>query len=727
MATVGGLDIQISASAQNAEREINKLADSVERLAKSLNFDTSSLERLGKIKADFKKLGDDVQVFTNAASSLKNINFDNKNLTSFINAATRFSKIKIDDNGKFEAFGNSIKKTVDSLANAKDVSKTTTSVVSSMSRLASAGTKAGDEAKALPILKTNLSSLLNTLSRVPEAAKGTSELVSSVSRLASAGNRTKQTADHLNYLGQELKGFIQSLKDAPAVSASTVKLVSAAAQLASTGKSLNGIGSSMGKGFSGSIPSLNKFGNAIKQQTSHIKGMSKAIAGLKSSTGKAVANIKSFGTQILGAMGIYLGISGAINGIGKSITLSSDLAEVQNVIDVSFGKYKKSIEDFSKISISNYGMSELTAKEMAGRFQAMGVAVGFSQEKMADMSVELTKLAGDMASFYNVEQDAVAKSLQSVFTGETEPLRRYGLDLTNATVEEWAHKQGIDAKMQSMSNMEKVMLRYQYVLANTGAVEGDFLRTADTWANQVRVLKQSFEVLGTTVGGVLINVLKPFVKGLNTIMVYINDFAKTVSNALGKIFGWTYEEGGGMTNDFAGAADSAGDLSDGMDDVADATDKATKKQKEFNKQLAKFDELNNYTTSETGGKDKDSGGVSPGVGGIGGLDGGASGGKWMQGESIVKKFESEIDSLYKLGEYIGSALTEAMESIDWDSIYKKAEGFGSGLAEFLNGLFTGEKGKKLFEATGKTIAGALNTVIHGALGFATKFEWADFG
>ena len=343
MATVDSLDIQISASAQNAEREINNLADSVERLAKSLKFDTSSLERLGKIKADFKKLGDDLQVFTNAASSLKNINFDNKNLTSFINAATRFSKVKIDDSGKFEAFGNSIKKAVDSLANAKDVSKTTASVVSSMSRLASAGTKAGDAAKALPILKTNLSSLLKTLSRVPEAAKGTSELVSSISRLASAGNRTKQTADNLNYLGQELKDFMQSLKNAPAVSASTVKLVSAVAQIASTGKSLNRIGSFMDRGFSGGVPALNKFGNAIKQQTSHIKGMSKAMAGLKSSTGQVVVKIKNLGTQLLGAMGIYLGISGAINGIGKSITLSSDLTEVQNVIDVSFGKYKRKI------------------------------------------------------------------------------------------------------------------------------------------------------------------------------------------------------------------------------------------------------------------------------------------------------------------------------------------------------------------------------------------------
>ena len=496
--------------------------------------------------------------------------------------------------------------------------------------------------------------------------------------------------------------------------------------------SLDGAGKESSKFSSLSVPNFEKVTSSIQKMGSNISSALKKMSSGISSSVKGIGsllnpikNVSSSSNSLSKSIGKLFVAFQALRGLGgllkKSIDISSDLTEVQNVIDVTFGKYKDKIEDLAKISVPEFGMSELTAKQIAGRFQAMGVAIGYSQGKMSDMSVELTKLAADMASFYNVEQADVAKSLESVFTGTTEPLRRYGLDLTQATLEEWAHKKGIDAKMKSMSQAEKTMLRYQYVMANTSAAQGDFARTADTWANQIRVLKQSFEVLGSTVGGVLINVLKPFVKGLNTIMGYINEFAKTVSNALGKIFGWTFEEGGGVVND---AADATEDLAGGMEDVADATDKAAKKQKKFNKQLSKIDELMNYTTTKTGGKDTT---PSSGAGDLGSLGGATSSGQWMQGESILKKFESEIDSLYKLGEYISESLTKAMESIDWDSVYEKAEGFGSGLADFLNGLFTGSKGKKLFETTGKTIAKALKAMLKTALSFSKKFKWKNFG
>ena len=119
------------------------------------------------------------------------------------------------------------------------------------------------------------------------------------------------------------------------------------------------------------------------------------------------------------------------------------LTEVQNVVDVTFGRYRKKIEELASGSIENFGMSELTTKEIASRFQAMGTAMGFSTGKMSEMSVGLTKLAADMASFYNVDQEKVAKSLESVFTGQTRPLRTYGLDLSQATLKEWALKQGM--------------------------------------------------------------------------------------------------------------------------------------------------------------------------------------------------------------------------------------------------------------------------------------------
>lgn len=532
----------------------------------------------------------------------------------------------------------------------------------------------------------------------------------------SLGNKIEELREKLKELKAQGLNFGDTKFDK-----TYVQLNKAETELKEYRTNLNSAGKES-KNFSGiSVPNFQKVKNSLKSMGNTVLDVGKKLASFPSimkkfngSTTNVSNGFKSIKGAILSAVGTIAGGVGAFNLLKESIDLSSDLTEQQNVIDVSFGKYKKSIEGLAKVSVPEFGMSELTAKTIAGRFQSMGIAIGYSQKQMSGMSVELTKLAADMASFYNVEQADVAKSLESVFTGTTAPMRRYGVDLTQATLEEWAHKQGIDAKMKSMSQAEKTMLRYQYVMANTSAAHGDFARTADTWANQIRVLKQSFEVLGSTVGGVLINVLKPFVKGLNTIMGYINEFAKTVSNALGKIFGWTFEEGGGVVND---ASDATEDLAGGMEDVADATEDAKKKQKEFNKQLAKFDELNNYTTSEKGGKDKDKG-----SGDLSGL-GSASDGKWIQGKSIVKEFESEIDSLYELGKYIGDTLKKAMDSIDWDGVYKKARNFGKGLASFLNGLIS----PGLFSSLGRTISNSLNTALHFLNSFGETFNWKNFG
>ena len=168
--------------------------------------------------------------------------------------------------------------------------------------------------------------------------------------------------------------------------------------------------------------------------------------------------------------------------------------------DTVFGDMTAKVEEYADKSIEQFGMSELAFKQYASRFQAMGTAMGIDtssienankflnqstggyvglSDSMADVSLNLTKLTADMASFYNVSQEDVAEDLSAIFTGQTRPLRTYGLDLTQATLSEWAMKQGLDANIQSMSQAEKTMLRYQYVLANTTAAQGDFARTAD--------------------------------------------------------------------------------------------------------------------------------------------------------------------------------------------------------------------------------------------------------
>ena len=467
--------------------------------------------------------------------------------------------------------------------------------------------------------------------------------------------------------------------------------------------------SNIGKNIKASSSSIGSFFSKIKSGFSSQRKLSSGFGGIASKLTKLVIGVNA--------------AKGAFNGLKSAMDYSSNLTEVQNVVDVGFGKYKSKIEDLAKTSIQDYGMSELTAKQIAGRFQAMGTAVGFSQKKMSGMSVELTKLSADMASFYNEDQEKVAKSLQSVFTGTTMPLRKYGIDLTQATLQEWAHKQGIDANIKSMSQAEKTMLRYQYVIAQTGAAQGDFARTSNTWANQTRMLKQNFQQLGSTIGQIAINAFKPFVKAMNSTLIQLDKFAKSARDALGKIFGWEYEEGGGVTQTYK---DDMEDAADGANDTADATKKATKAQKEFNKQLQGFDRLNNITSS----KDKDNDGAGKGSGtSVGELSniGSGSGGKWKQKDSIFKKFKSDIDTLEKLGKKISTTLSKAMEDIDWKSIYQKAAGFGSGLASFLNGLFAGGEGARLFSDLGSTIANSLNTVLTGLNSFATTFSWDEFG
>lgn len=243
----------------------------------------------------------------------------------------------------------------------------------------------------------------------------------------------------------------------------------------------------------------NDLSNAFNKLKINTSGASNSFNGFGKNLNKTLANIKSVTGSILSAAGIMGGFYAVIRGLKESIDISSQLTEVQNVVDVTFGDMTYKVEDFARTSVEQFGMSELALKQYSSRFQAMGSAMGINSklignaneylnkqtngyialsDSMADVSLNLTKLTADMASFYNMEQKDVSEDLESIFTGQTRPLRQYGLDLTQATLQEWALKNGLDADMKSMSQAEKTMLRYQYVLSQTGAAQNDFARTS---------------------------------------------------------------------------------------------------------------------------------------------------------------------------------------------------------------------------------------------------------
>lgn len=717
MADIDELQIKIKADSAKASDSIDKLASSLDSLGKSLSFDTS---KLSNIASGIRSMSDAATGFKGAKS---------KEITSLATALSKFSNV---DTSSFYGISAAMKNLAAGMKDTKTIDASgimnTAAALSKMGgTLATVGTsnlvkikddfayfvKGMNSVGALNFDTTGLTNLIGSISRLggkistqatsnlPQISAqlqnfvrqmnkigelkfdmtNMSSLVTSISRLGSVASG--RAVNNIPLLADNLKYLFETLSKAPNVSANIIRMTEALANLAKTGASSGRAATSLGK-------SLNIFsGSANKAKSSSFS--------LATAFGKLYAS--------------YWLLFRAFSKIKDAIDISSSLTEVENVVRTTFGNYEKLIQDFSKTSIQDFGMSELTAKQVASRFQAMGTAMGFSQGKMADMSLQLTKLTADMASFYDMEQSDVARNLQAVFTGETEPLRKYGLDLTQATLKEWAMKQGLDADISSMTQAEKTMLRYQYVMANTAAAQGDFARTSDTWANQVRILKQSFEQLAAIIGGALINAFKPFVRTLNAVMQKVIAFATTVTNALGSIFGWKFEiSAGGLADDWSDAAGSAAD-------IAESTGQAAKNVEKMNKGLRAFDELNLITTP-----DNSNGSGSGGSGGGGASGGGASGGL-VQVDTIFKDYESQIRSLRELGAYISDALSDAMESIDWDRIYSKARNFGKGLADFLNGLIT----PRLFGDVGMTIASALNTAIYTALSFGEEFDWTNLG
>lgn len=660
----------------NLDVDTTKIKNTVSEKLKGLE-----VGNIPQLSAGIKQISDSML-------SMSGINLKDTGINNVINAITRLNNTAgTITSGALSVVSSEISNLAKSLNDLNGIQFDASGIGNIANAIAMLGRKnISTAAQNIPFLTMGLKDFVNEMNGLGSVSfdvSGLSELVSAISKL---GNKNALAAPgNIEKLAVSLKQMMTTLSTAPKISQSLVQMTQAMAQLASNGNQVSNMSAGVSSGF-------HRIGSTAPKAKKNVLSLAAAFG-------------KFYATYWLLLRGL--------SQFKKAIDISSDLTEVQNVVDVTFGDMKQKAEDLASTSIQDFGMSELTAKQISSRFQAMGMAMGFAQDKMSDMSINLTKLTADMASFYNVEQEAVAKSLQSVFTGETEPLRRYGLDLTNATLQAWALAQGLDVNVQKMSQMEKTALRYRYVMANTAAAQGDFARTSDTWHNSLVRLSQSFQQLGGIVGGVLINAFKPFISALNSAMQSVITFAKTVANALGAIFGWTIEiNSGGLANDFEAAGD-------GADEMESGTGGAAKNLKDMNKYIAAWHEVNNMTTDDDAG----GGGGGGGGGGAAGGLGDAAEAQFKRTEGLLDKFRSEIDNLYDLGKYIGESLANALNSIDWDKIYQTARHFGTGLAEFLNGLISPE----LFEALGNTIAGAINTAIYTALSFGKAFDFSNLG
>lgn len=323
----------------------------------------------------------------------------------------------------------------------------------------------------------------------------------------------------------------------------------------------------------------------------------------------------------------------------QCLELGSDLAEVQNVVDVTFPHMTAQVDKFAQSAAASFGLSETMAKKFTGTFGAMAKAFGFSESEAYNMGVALTGLAGDVASFYNITQDEAYTKLKSVFTGETESLKDLGVVMTQSALDAYALANGYGKTTSAMSEAEKVALRYAFVQNQLSAAAGDFTRTSDSWANQVRVLSLQFDSLKATIGQGLINVFLPVIKVINTVIgklaALANAFKAFTELVTGKkSAGSQMASAGALVQENLGSA--AGEA-DNLAGAAAGAGKAAKKAAKEMKALMGFDQVNKLdNTSESDSGSSGSGGTSGGNINFGNL---------AQGETVLDKADVSCSKL----------------------------------------------------------------------------------
>ena len=311
-------------------------------------------------------------------------------------------------------------------------------------------------------------------------------------------------------------------------------------------------------------------------------------SGFKSELTGIANKAKGLASSVFPALGLAIGGAFAVNKViefGKAaIDVASDLIEVQNVVDVTFKEMAQDVNIFSKNALKEFGLSELSAKQYTSTMGAMLKSSGITGEAVKDMSIEMSKLTADMASFYNLDSDVAFSKIRAGISGQTEPLKQLGINMNIANLEAFALSQGIAKSYDAMSQAEQVMLRYNYLLKVSADSQGDFSRNVGTWANQTKILKEQWKEFMSLIGKALVEILLPAVKILNQVL----ETLIKITHKIGEIYAMiTGKQVAIETNESIG--ETAEDAAAGEDDLAKGIDKASKAAKNA---LMPFDELN---------------------------------------------------------------------------------------------------------------------------------------
>lgn len=493
----------------------------------------------------------------------------------------------------FSDFGNSIRELSSGLESSPQIHRSFVAMTSSIASLSRSGDKISIVSNSLGELGVSLGSFFTLMSGVDAVSSETTELAKAIATLANAGQRTDVTAKNLVYLGNSLQKVIVTLSQTPKINQDVIQMTSALANLASQGKKVGTASNSIVKG-------LNRTSTAMRRTRTNTFSIASAF-------GKFYAS--------------YFLVIRGIKGLWTSIESTADYIEAFNYFNVAFGKvasewsqdwekygydnaqaYADSFterinETLGKLSginvkvdadgeglltstnMKNLGLNIQEVTQYASQLASITNSVGQTGETTLAVSDAFTKLAGDISSLFNVDYESVAKNLQSGLIGQSRALYKYGIDITNATLQTYAYAMGIEKSVSEMTQAEKMQLRYIAILDQSKVAFGDLANTINSPSNMIRQLSTNLKEAGMVLGQLFI----PF---LEKTLPKLNGFSIAIKNVLVDIAGIL-----GIEIDFSEFGQGYDESMNNMDGIRDSLNEVEKSAKKANKAIRSFDEL----------------------------------------------------------------------------------------------------------------------------------------
>lgn len=527
MADIDNLQIKISADANKASNALDKLANSLKNFQKSLSIDTSKLTNISN----------SIQSIANAANSMNTSGI--KNISKLTNSINRMGKI---DTSGLSRISSALKTFSADMAGTKvDGVGDIASIASSISRLG--GVASGRAITNIPLLAKNLKQLFTTLSTAPNVSENIIRMTNALAGLASTGAASGRAA---NSLGRNLNTYTASAKKA---TKSTFSLAAAFGRFYATYfLVIRGI-KSLWKSIEGTTDYIEAFNYYTVAFNKVGKEWGKDFE--KFGYDNAEDYAQSFGNRVNELLGKMSGLK----------------------VDVDGGLISES-------GMKNLGLNLQEITQYASQLASITNSLGQTGEVTTAISKSMTMLAGDISSLFNVDYSTVATNLQSGLIGQSRALYKYGIDITNATLQTYAYRYGIEKAVSEMSQAEKQQLRLLAILDQSKVSWGDLANTINSPSNMIRQFTNNVKEAGMVLGQLFIPVLQKVLPVINGVVIAIKRLLVSVASLLG------------IKIDFSAFGQGVSGYNENLEDTADALDKVGKSAKKAKSYTIGIDELN---------------------------------------------------------------------------------------------------------------------------------------